>query len=198
MRHGISAVLAFGLLVGSAIPGLRAQEATPAWLKSVEVTLDPPEKELQVVSLRLTPGTTRSYTQLRFECVYRQEFDWTDSSGKTLRRINEPVRFTYERDQVRLTDDLDTYVSFKVPIGMDLLRSRYGTTVFRPETPVAIARIRIEARSEETAVWACEVPVREGPQALGPTHWVRLDAATKGTEAKPRSERAKFGTVDLD
>jgi hypothetical protein len=186
------------LTLGSALVCAAAGEPQPAFLRVAEITLDPPEKEQQVVSVRMTPGVTRAYTQLRFECIYRQEYDWTDSSGKQQRRVNEPVRFPYERDQVKLTDDLDAYVSFKMPIGIELLRSRFGSTTFRTDVPVTVARIRIEARDGETTVWAYEVPTTPGPQTLTDAQRADLAAPAAAATSKPRSERAAFGTVDLD
>jgi len=175
-----------------------ADNNPPPYLRIAEVTTDPPEKAQQVVSLRLTPGVTRSYDKLRFECVYRQEYDWTGSDGRKQQRINEPVNFVYERDNIKLTDDLDTHVSFKIPIGIELLRSRFGSTTFRPDVPVTVARILITAFVEGEAVWTYEIPSTRGIQNLTAAHRTDLKPAAEAVKPKPRSERAAFGSVDLD
>ncbi len=175
-----------------------ADKAPPAYLRVAEITLDPPEKEQQVVSLRLTPGITRSYDKLRFECVYRQEYDWTGSSGRKQRRINEPVNFVYERDDVRLTDDLDSHISFKMPIGVELLRTRFGSTTFRQDVPVTVARIIVTAFAEGEPVWTYELPVTKGVQTLTAAHRTDLKTPTEAVKPKPRGERAAFGSIDLD
>lgn len=206
MRSRLHPLFAFALAVGAAVaiaddaaPQTAAQPvAQPTFLRVAEIAIDPPEKEQQVVSVRLTPGVTRAYTQLRFECVYHQEYDWTNSVGTVQRRVNEPVRFAYERDNVKLTDDLDAYVSFKMPIGIELLRSRFGTTAFRPDVPVTVARIRVEAKDGEAIVWAYDVPTGVGPQKLTDAHRADLVKPAEGTKPKPRKERAALGSVDLD
>lgn len=186
-------VATVGMVLASA-----AGEMQPPFLRVAEITVDPPEKEQQVVSVRMTPGVTRNYTLLRFECVYRQEYDWTNSVGTAQRRVDEPVRFAYDRDNVKLTDDLDAYVSFKMPIGIELLRSRFGATAFRTGVPVTVPRIRIEARDGETTAWAYEVPVAPGRQTLTDAHRADLAKPAEATTSKPRSQRAKLGAVDLD
>ena len=192
--------LVIGVLAGALGLTAAAQEEDPSttWLQTVEVALDAPEKGLQVLSVRMTPGVTRTYDKLRFECVYRQEYDWTDSAGHTQRRINEPVRFAYERDDMRLTDDLDAHVSFKAPIATELLRERYGINAFKPDIPVAISRLRIEAVAGDATVWAYEVPTTPGPRTLADADRTDLATSGKATTPKPRSERAKFGKIDLD
>ncbi len=192
----------FLLLAGFtlAAASTRAQEEVPPpdWLRKVVVTLDAPEKGQQVLSICMTPGVTQTYEQLRFECIYRQEFDWTDSAGRKLRRTHEPVRFTYERDDVRLTNDLDTHVSFKAPIGVEVLRGRFGNNAFRPDVPITIPRVRIEARSAGSAVWAYEVATTPEPQVLDGKHRVDVEKIPAKPRSKPSGDRAKFGTVDLD
>lgn len=170
----------------------------PQYLKNAEITIDPPEKHLQVVTVRLLPGVTRNYTMLSFDCIYRQEYPWTNSAGRVLKRVTEPIHFTYERPNVKLTDDLDAYVSFKMPIGTEMLRERFGKTTFRENVPVTVPRIRVVARDEFAQVWVYELPTTAGLQLLTSANRPDLKKPEERVKPKPRSQRTKLGAIDLD
>ncbi len=181
------------LVLGLLLPARpsRCDEEAPRWLESAEVTLGPVERGHQTVSVRLSPGVTRSYDRLRIECVYRQQFEWTDSAGKVRTRVHEPVRFAHERETVRLTQDLDLHVSFRMPIDVHLLRERYGTSTFRPDVAVQVPRVRLLALEGGKTLWAYDVPTSGGAHELDVPTPLRPGSP-------PAGGRTALGQVNLD
>lgn len=151
------------LLVGIAMPGY----AGP--LTEVEITPDPVRNGSQVLTVRMTPGETCTYDSLVFDCVYHQEFvPRTSDNGKTL-KVHEPEVFTVRRRDVKMVEELDVNISFKVPVDPARLKEMYGPNAFNPDVPVTISRIRISAMKNGAVAWWYEFEARglHKPTATG-------------------------------
>ncbi len=171
----------------------------PAYLVSSEVTFDPPGSDgQQVVTVRMAPGVTRSYDKLRFECVYAQSAPWTNSAGVVRSKTTiAPVRFTYDRDAMRLTTELDAYVSFRFPIGEEDLATRFGPHAFRPGVPITVPVILVSGLTGDHAVWTYKLPTAPGPHPV--TEAQRTDLRRRPDAPKPaHGKGTKLGEVDLD
>lgn len=151
---------------------LWAQSATAQlWLQETEVTQDPPVDGRRVVTVRLLPARTATYDELRFECPLQQIYAWTNSRGESTIKTNTPVLFTHRRPTVTLTDDLDAYINFRVPVSYERLARAYGEKTFRADQRVIIPHLRIQARRDGNVVWEHQVPaqgITRGGPAVGP------------------------------
>ncbi|MCX7590116.1 MAG: hypothetical protein N2255_00665 [Kiritimatiellae bacterium] len=127
-------------------------------IREIEIRSEPEANGHKDFTVRLLPGQTYECERVQFECVYHQEFPWEDVRGRKYTKIYEPVNFKYQRKDVKFVNDLDTYISFRVPIGRDLLENAYGETAFAKGYPVTISRIRITAFAEGKPLWSYEVP----------------------------------------
>lgn len=153
--------LAILTILATAICGLAAP------VKEWEIKLDEaPVSGKQVVSCRFTPGETKDYDVLIFECVLRQEYVKKDSSGKERKRTVEPATFTYREQSVRMIEALDKHISFWVPVGVEQVREAFGDTLFVADAPVTIAKIKVTAMSGGDPVWSLEG--KPGSGALTP------------------------------
>ena len=176
------------------------------FLASAEVTFDPPGDDgQQVVTVRMAPGVTRAYDKLRFECVYAQSAMWTNSAGVArMKTTVAPVRFSYERDAIRLTTELDAYVSFRFPIGEDDLRRRFGNTSFRAGVPIKVERILVSGIVRDHVLWTYALPTEAGMRPVTAAQRVDLPKATEAPSrpaaapSAPTGRPAKLGEVDLD
>lgn len=149
--------VAVPLLAGLVLLGMSAAAAP---LREIEVTSDPPDGSQQVFTLRIKPSETHAYEKMTFECTYRQEFESqaTDSVGSKV--VNEPASFTYRRKDIKLVDDLDCYVSFRVPMGIAKLSDMFGKTTFNTNSPIVVSRIRITAFDATGKAWTCSVDAK--------------------------------------
>lgn len=171
----------------------------PPYLVSSEVTFDPPGADgQQVVTVRMAPGVTRSYDKLRFECVYAQSAPWTNSAGVVRSKTTiAPVRFTYDRESMRLTTELDAYVSFRFPIGEEDLATRFGPHAFRPGVPITVPVILVSGMNGDHAVWTYKLPTTKGQHPV--TEAQRTDLKRRPEPPKPEPGKStKLGEVDLD
>ena len=160
------------------------------WLDEVEITLDEPTVDQQIVNVRIAPTKTFDYDQLRFECVYRQELPTKDASGKSKVKVVEPVTFVYRRQDARLVQELDFYCSFRAPYGLDKLVETYGKGVFGPDAPVVIDRIKIAGIKDGAPLWQ-EVLKAPGLHKIA-------DAKGKPAPVRKPPKKAAFGDIDLD
>ena len=158
------------------------------WLRTVKISLDPVEDGQQIVTVCITPAKTVEYDQVVFDCVYHQQFPWKDERGRTLSKIIEPVVFTYRRAPLKLTADLDAYVSFRVPVSYARLADAYGLNTFATNAPILIDRLRIHGDRENAKLWEQELKA--------PGLHTNLTRAVQAPSAGPKS--GKFGQVDLD
>ena len=154
-----------GLAVLFALAAAVHTRAAP--VKEWEIKLDEaPVSGKQVVSCRFTPGETKDYDVLIFECALRQEYVKKDSTGKERRRVVEPATFTYREQAVRMVEALDKHLSFWVPVGVEQVREAFGDTLFVADAPVTISKLKVTAMSGGEAVWTLEG--KPGSGALTP------------------------------
>lgn len=148
-----------GMILTAAVllAGLPARAG--GWFKAIEVSTEEAVEGTVDVSVRMQPGKTFACERIEFECVYHQEFPWQNVRGKKYIKKHEPVTFMYRRDDVRLVNDLDAYVSFRAPYGLPALSKKYGPKVFNADYPVTIDRIRITGYDAGGRIWRYEVPV---------------------------------------
>jgi hypothetical protein len=161
-----------------------------AWLATVGISLDPPDGSQQVVSFAFKPVRSAEYNQLIFECIYRQEIPWTDERGRAVKKIIEPVTFTFRRADVKLVAELDFFCNFRAPYGYEKLTQDFGPNTFAKDgAPITIDRVRISGEIGGKRVWQHEF------KASG-THTVVEPPPPPPPAPKPKN--TTFGEVDLD
>lgn len=161
--------LFFGIAVCAA-----ACQAGP--LTEVEITPDPVQNGSQIFTLRMTPGETRDYEALVFDCVYHQEFVPRTSEPSARKKVYEPEVFTVRRRDVKMVEELDVNISFRVPMDLAKLKEMYGDKVFDPAYPVTISRIKVSALKSGVVVW-----------------WYEFDAHGLHHPTKTGAEQAEAG-----
>jgi hypothetical protein len=173
------------LLVGvlAALP-LLADE----WLRTVQISIEPPDAGQQILNLRFTPNKTAEYDLLQIECVYRQKFPWPNEQGQTVMRTLEPVTFIYRRPAVKMVEELDLNLSFRAPISYARLAEAFGATTFRTNAPIVIDRLRIIGERGEARLWQQELKV-PGKYEI---------KARPPQPPTPPPPKGKFGEIDLD
>lgn len=131
--------------------------------RRVEARLQPPlPSGINVYSVKMTPIKTVEVPRLLFICTLRQEFQWRGSDGLEITRVIEPAVHTHLEENVRLTADLDRHISFRVDLRQENLVQTYGPRTFRPNNPVTVSRIRIEAQDASgSMLWQIEVPINQ-------------------------------------
>jgi len=122
-------------------------------LSEVEITPDPVQNGSQIFTFRMTPGETKTYDLLIFDCIYHQEFVPKTSDQVTRKKVHEPEVFTVRRRDVKMIEELDVNISFRVPVDMAKLIEIYGSTAFDPKYPVTVSRIKISAVNGGVVVW---------------------------------------------
>ena len=137
---------------------LPAALAASSWFKEIQVSSEPEVEGKKDFTVRLRPNQTHSCEAIEFECMYHQEFPWQDERGKTYTKIHEPASFVYRRKDVSMTDDLDRYVSFKVPMRRADLEEKYGPKTFHTNYPITVSQIKISGLVEGKPIWIYEVP----------------------------------------
>ena len=125
-------------------------------LTEVEITPDPVRDGQQTFDVRLTPGETRTYDKLTFDCVLHQEFPKTTTDQRSGTQIHEPAVFTYRRRDVKMVEELDVHISFQIPISLERLTEIYGATTFNTNYPVTVSRMTISAAQKNDTVWSFE------------------------------------------
>ncbi len=135
---------------------LTAQDTN--WVRIIDIAVEPGPASQDEYTVRLTPNRTQRYDELQFECVYHQEFPWVDVRGRKYQKILEPVSFLFRRSNIELVNDLDAYVSFRVPMGQEVLRKKYGEHVFNPDYPITVSRLKIRGIVEAKPLWVIELP----------------------------------------
>lgn len=141
-------------IAGLWVAGALACHAGP--LSEVEITQDPVQNGSQITTVRMTPGETRLLDTLVFDCVYHQDFVSRTSDQSPSWVNHEPAVFTVRRKEVKLVEELDVNVSFRVPVAMERLVEMYGPTAFKAGTPVTVSRIRISALVKGVVLWRYE------------------------------------------
>lgn len=145
-------------LMGIGLFALSCGTAISEPVRQVEITPDPPDNGQQVFTIRFTPGETKTYDLVTFTCVLRQEFASATTDRRTGNVVHEPESFVYRRKDLKMVDDLDCHVSFRVPVGLDRLKGIYGDTAFYTNAPVTVPRMTIAAFQKKQMIWSFEVP----------------------------------------
>ena len=155
-------------------------------VKEVEVIPDEIKNGQRDYTVRMRPVVDDVYDDIFFECVYHQEFEWTNADGKKSQKVHEPAAFTYKRHKVKFTADLDCFISFRVPVSPERLAAIYGDTMFTPNVPITVSSIKISAFNGNKKLWQIEVPAEKG------IHFPGMKLPQKQTEKlqKIRNEKA--------
>lgn len=140
-----------------ALAALLGSRALAEPVREIEITAVPPENGQQILNVRFTPGQTVTYDKITLDCVLHQEFPSDATHKPKEQKVHEPVVFTYRRKDVKMVEELDVHISFRVPVGMDRLMDIYGLTAFNTNYPVTVSRVVITASAKEGA-WSCEIP----------------------------------------
>lgn len=126
-------------------------------VREVEITSNPPENGQQILNVRITPGQTVTYEKITIDCVLHQEFPSESTHKNREIKIHEPAVFTHRRKDVKMVEELDVNISFRVPVGMNRLMEIYGMTAFNTNYPVTVSRMIISATSKGGS-WSYEIP----------------------------------------
>ena len=180
-----------GLAVLIAAACLAATPAANEWLREVEVRVEPGKPGEAQYQVRMMPDRTLSYEYLSFECIYHQEFPWTDTRGNKTTKILEPVSFFYRENNVSLTTDLDHHTAFRVPVGLSVLQEKFGDRTFNKDYPIVINIIRISGVATNTTLWTYDVP------ATGRHVVADLVAADRAAKEKAASQKEDISDIFL-
>ena len=82
-----------------------------------------------------------------------QQFPWENLQGEKYIKKYEPTSFTYRAETSGLTAGLDKYISFRVPVSLELLQKTYGNKLFNAEYPVSIGRFEVSGMKDDKVVW---------------------------------------------
>lgn len=128
-------------------------------VREIEITSNPPDPATgqQLFNVRLTPDETAEYERISFDCVLRQAFTDQATHTKSSMKIHEPAVFTYRRKDVKMVQDLDTHISFRIPVGHQRLQEIFGQTAFNTNYPVTVDRMVITTSGPQLS-WTNEVP----------------------------------------
>lgn len=144
------------------LPLLAACIALAAAAQSVreaEVTPDPPGEQKQIYTVRFAPEVTANYDFLEFECRLEQPVPMPDGKGGTyIKRHALPHAHLHRERNVRMVKDLDCYVSFWVPRGVDELRERFGIAVVKTNAPAELVGIKLTAVQGGKPAWKMDLP----------------------------------------
>ncbi len=127
-------------------------------IKILDITTEPEDTGKVIYTVMITPGRTDTIELLTFECTYQQTFPFEDSTGRKVNKIHEPVSFTYKTRNIKLVNELDAYINFRVPLKLELLKPIYGEKTFNENFPVRISTIKITAKNGDNILWEHTVP----------------------------------------
>jgi hypothetical protein len=152
-------------------------------IKEVEVTCDPPQNGMQVYTVRLRPDKNHECEKIVFDCTLCQTIKWEVFGQAPTNRLIEPAVFTYRRKSVKLVEDLDSFTSFRVPVGRAQLKEIYGETTFSTNAPVSVSQMKITGYMNDEPVWSFKTEAR-GVHTVGkPAD--EADKPPAKAEAKP-------------
>jgi hypothetical protein len=146
------------LFLITAISSLVADDINILELK---VTREDEDTGKSIFTIRTLPGKTVVYDKIDYKITYHQEFDFEDSRGNKYHKIHEPAVFKYSAKNVKMVEDLDNYINFRVPVSRERLKVIYGTLTFHPKYPISIPQIEITAFFKKKLVWKYTVKVNE-------------------------------------
>lgn len=127
-------------------------------IKVLDITTEPEDTGKVIYTVMITPGRTDTIELLTFECTYHQKFPFEDSTGKKVNKIHEPVSFTYKTRNIKLVNELDSYINFRVPLTLELLKPIFGEKTFDEKSPITVSTIKITAKNGKDILWEYTVP----------------------------------------
>ncbi len=128
-------------------------------IKEAEVTPDPPGERKQVYTVRFAPTETATYDALEFECRLVQPIPMPGTNGGTMIKQHAlPHAHIHRERNVKMVKDLDCYVSFWVPTGVEELRSRFGIMVVKTNAPAYLADLKLTAVRGGKPAWMLDLP----------------------------------------
>jgi hypothetical protein len=127
------------------------------WFSEIEVRSEPEANGQKDYTVRFKPIRTHQCDHVLFECVYRQELPWVEADGQKSTRIHEPVRHSYRRTAVKFVNDLDNYISFRVPVSLERLQQAFGLDAFDAGHPITVPRMWITGATSTQTLWRFEV-----------------------------------------
>lgn len=131
---------------------------TNNWVRIVDISVEPGPGGQDEYTIKITPDRTQKYDELQFACVYHQEFPWENVRGQKYIKIHEPVSFLFRRADIELVNELDAYVSFRVPMDREALKEKHGENVFNPDYPITVSRITISGIVNSKPLWTIDLP----------------------------------------
>ena len=142
---------------------LAVRVCSGGFFSEIEVLSDPEVNGQKDYTVRFHPVESHTCDEVVFECIYAQEIPWTEADGKKSVKIHEPVRFAYRRAGAKFVNDLDHYISFRVPVAFSRLERMYGEGVFKAEYPVVIRRMRISGSASARTSLVRSRPLKKMP-----------------------------------
>jgi hypothetical protein len=131
-------------------------------IAEVEITSDPPEGGQQIFTVRLRPGKTQTMDKVLFECTLHQEFTAAAPGSTNIeKRVIESSVFSYRRRDVKLTEDLDCFISFRVPVSLARIKEIFGDTAYETKAPITVSKMHISGLDKaDTCLWRFETEAR--------------------------------------
>ena len=129
------------------------------WFQLIQVTSEETAANKMDYTVRFTPARNHHCDKIVFECVYHQKFPWENVRGKKYIKVHEPVNFEYIRRDVKMVHDLDEYISFRTPYGLETLSKVYGPKFFNKDFPVTVDRIIMTGFSGGAEIWTYAVKI---------------------------------------
>lgn len=147
---------------GWVVLGCWLAAAQAADIAEVEITADPPAEGHQIYTVRLRPGKTQTLDKVLFECTLRQEFlGAAPGSTNVEKRVIESSVFSYRRREVKLVEDLDCFISFRVPVALARIQEIFGDSAYAPRHPITVSKMRISGLdTADTCIWRFETEAR--------------------------------------
>ncbi len=143
----------------TAVATLVCIAATAAPYKILELNIVREEEGTgkTIFTVHMLPGETKKFDKIEYIVVYHQDFPFEDSRGNKYHKIHEPAKFKYTRRDVKLVEDLDNYVNFRVPTSRERLRIIYGQFAFHAKYPITEPRMIIRAYEDGEIAWEQEI-----------------------------------------
>ena len=110
-----------------------------------------------IFTVHMLPGQTEKFDKIVYIVIYHQDFPFEDSRGNKYHKIHEPAKFKYTRNDIKLVEDLDNYVNFRVPVSRERLKTIYGKFAFHPKYPITEPRMIIRAYRRGQLAWEHEI-----------------------------------------
>lgn len=130
-------------------------------IQELEVTREDEGTGKSIFTTHMLPGETRKFDKIDYILTYHQQFPFEDSRGRKYVKIHNPAEFKYSRKKVKLVEDLDHFVNFRVPVSRERLKIIYGKLTFHPKFPITIPNIKIQAYDDGELVWEHVVKVNK-------------------------------------